>query len=268
MSRRRVSYVIITVIIILVGVILAINKFNQPSQEESNETELIFGKNFISHIMEDGQSMTFNIFGVQKASGENPLSADLINYMEFDNSKLEIINYEVSIGETYREYSFFNILTEIKVNSDGIEGANNLLIQFKDDKQKTYDIGKIILKNDEAYTEEHIQPKGNYTVGYSDFSLDVNLVSNQNVGVRRIADLTGSFSYEFPEYIEMTKDVPVNLSVPAFKIAEEDFDFYTITPILEYEVNQEDYHYHMPGVLYGIMDSEIEIIKRIIDEKE
>lgn len=269
MGRRRILYAVISIIIIIVALILAMNyKFNQPSEKGNNQNELIFGKNFISNVVEEGHSMTFNIFGVQKATEQDSLSADLIHYIELGNPQLEIIDYDVSLGESYKGYRFFNILTEIQVKGDDIEEANNLLIQFKDNKKETYDIGKIMLKNDKEYTEDHIQPKGDYTVGYSDFSLDVNLVSSQNVSVKKIADFTGSFFYGFSEYIEMTKDVPIYLSVPSFKMAEEDFDFYTITPILDYKVDQKEYLYNMPSVLYGIMDSEIEIIKKIIGENE
>ena len=148
-----------------------------------------------------------------------------------------------------------------------MEEANNLVIQFKESEKKIYDIGKIIFKNNKDYIDKHIQPKGNYTVGYSDFSLDANLISDRNLSIKKVDDLTSLFFYEFDEQVKMTKDVPEHLNILSFKAGKEDFDFYTVTPILHYEINGKEYLYNMPSVLYGIMDSEIDLIKKIIDEK-
>ncbi|TXL61644.1 hypothetical protein FHP05_13220 [Cerasibacillus terrae] len=272
MRRRQILYVVLSVVIIITTLIFVINyKFNQTDKEVAiynNQVELLFGKNFISHVMDDGQSMTFNIFGVQKVTDQGSLTMDLIASMELDNPQLEIVNYDLSLGETYEEYQFFNILTKIKIDSDDIEEANNLIINFKSNGKKTYDIGKIILKNNKGYTNGRIQPKGEYTVGYPDFSLDFKLISDQNVSITKVADLTGLFSHEFDEQIQITKDEPKHFDVSSFKVEKENFDFYTVTPILHYKVGKKEYLYNLPSVLYGIMGSEIELIKRIIDANE
>ncbi|WP_430789216.1 hypothetical protein VBD025_03145 [Virgibacillus flavescens] len=247
---------------------IVLDKSNKNALDDIDNNSLEFADNFISYVIEEDETMSFNIFGVQNTEKGNHLDAELISFLEFNNSNIEIVDFRLDSGLTHNNYKLINIIVEVKINSDNIENAEQLVVHFKNNKEKMYDFGSLTLQNDKRFVQNDISPKGNYTVGYPTLSLDVNLrnESDQTIKMKQIDDLKKNLSYHFDNVMELNSLETTRIVVPSFEIVDEkDFDFYTVTPILHYSSGTEEYLYNMPGVLYGVLRSDIDKIKKITD---
>lgn len=233
-----------------------------------NEIELKFADNFISYILKDKEVMSFNIFGVQNIKDNDLSLTKLITSIEFNNPNINIVDYQIDTGIVYEGYKLVNIIVTTEVLTNNVETADQLLIQFNNEDIKTFDFGKITVQNDIPFQNLHLEPKGNYTVSFPSLSLDGNIKNKTNhiISASKIYELTEDISYQFVDPIEIQPNKTKQIQVDNFtKKSKEEYDFMTFTPILSYTLEGESYLYNMPGVIYGVLDSDIDKIKKMIE---
>lgn len=153
------------------------NKANFTEASENKETGLFFARNYISHMMEN-ETMSFNIFGLQKANAGVPLSGETVTSLAFDNNHIQISDYKVETGIRHKGYTLVNIIVDVRVSSDKPEKADQLLISFNGRDREAFQIGKITLQNHHNVRSGDLSPAGQYTAGYPKPSLDVRLKNN------------------------------------------------------------------------------------------
>ncbi|MCI4128896.1 hypothetical protein [Bacillus haynesii] len=113
------------------------NKANFTEASENKETGLFFARNYISYMMED-ETMSFNIFGLQKANAGVPLSGETVTSLAFDNNHIQISDYKVETGIRHKGYTLVNIIVDVRVSSDKPEKADQLLISFNGRVEKHF----------------------------------------------------------------------------------------------------------------------------------
>jgi hypothetical protein len=270
-KSRKISIGFLIFVVSGLLVFLLLWKNDSTYGEESNyrdEIDLKFADNFISYIIEDKEAMSFNIFGIQKIKDNDSSLTNLVSSVEFNNPNINIVDYQVDTGIVYEGYKLVNIIVTAEALTNNVETADQFLIQFNNEDVKAYDIGNVTIQNDIPYQNEHLEPKGNYTVGYPSLSLDVNIKNKTNLSISptKIYDLTGDISYQFVETFKFQPNEGKQIQIDTFtKKSEEEHDFMTITPILSYSLEDENYLYNMPGVVYGVLDSDTDKIKKMID---
>lgn len=145
-----------------------------------------------------------------------------------------------------------NITVNVKVTSDDIESADQIIIDWKQGQSKACNIGVITLKNAKGLSQEHLSPVSEYGVTYQTPALDVPFVNElkENIVIHGIEDLNHTISYTFQDKPEWKAQVSCRFSISELDVKKE-FDFYTVAPILRYSVNGSEHVYAMPGVLFG-----------------
>lgn len=272
---KRKEKLILTVLFISALVFLFFlickNYITKNEGNQHNEITLEFANNFISYVIEDNENgMAFNIFGVQNIKGNriSPLES-LVSSVEFNNSNIKVLDYQIDSGVVYEDYRLFNIIITAQVLTNNVETADQLLFQFGNKDITPFNFGNITVQNNNSFQDKHFEPSGNYNVGYPTLSLDVNLKNktNSNVLLSRIIDLTEEISYDFAQdYKHFNSQEKMQIKIEHFnRKSNENFDFMTITPILSYKFENQDYLYNMPGVIYGMLDPDIDKIKKIIN---
>ncbi|QQE75295.1 hypothetical protein KDJ56_04720 [Brevibacillus composti] len=189
---------------------------------------LLFGDNFISYVIDDKNGMSFNIFGVQDIRKHNSSLKDQVTSIAFHNPNIKVVDYKVDTGISQNGYRLVNMIVTVQVLTNHVEKADILFVQFDHEKTTTHDFGEITVQNCLPFHKEHLAPSGEYKVGYS--------------ALKRIA--TGSLH------------------------TKKEHDFITMTPILSYRLGDNEHLYNMPGVLYGILDSDQDKIKKIMQRGE
>lgn len=246
-------------------------KYNKVSGVSSDSDiadviNLEFADNFISYIIEEEDEMSFNIFGVVKDDTDIKLQ-NVISLVEFNNPNINVVDFEVDTGIVHDGYRLVNIMVTTELLTNNIEQANKLIIQFNDEETKNYDMGLITVQNNKLFNDKHLEPSGEYTVGYPKRSLDINVKNKTDdfVTYSKIYDLTESLSYKFNTNPKIEPQGTTHIKFENFLTVNNfDPDFITITPIISYVLDGEKYNYNLPGVIYGIMDSDIDKIERMI----
>ncbi|USK74377.1 hypothetical protein [Peribacillus frigoritolerans] len=241
------------------------NKLGKESQY-TDKVKLKFANNFISCIIEDKEGMSFNIFGVQNIKDRDSSLMDVVSSIELNNPNIRIVDYQVDTGIVHKNYKLVNILVTLKPLTNNVETADQLLIQFNNENKETYDIGSITVQNDMSYQNKHFEPSGQYTVAYPYLGLDINLrnKTDQTISPSRISDLTKNLSYQFDKPFEFQPHDKKHIKINTFYKGKKEFDFMTVSPILSYTLDNERYLYNMPGVVYGILDSDTDKIEKMI----
>ena|GEM_PF-1943107 len=275
MNKRNLFFSIILLTVVIIATVsllifknespLNANKENKESNQ-GNNIELLFGSNYISYIIED-DTMSFNIFAVQKIKNTTSSVANVIQDVSFNNENIEITEFSVELGNIYNGYKLINFIVDVKATSNNIEKADEFIIYFKNGKSKSYDIGEVSIQNDIGYSQNDIIPEGEYVVSYPFPSLNIKLFNNskESITLNKIEDLNKMINYTFKENREWKPQEINHILVSSFDVKNE-FDFYTITPILRYSINGSDYAYNMPGVIYGIFIPDEEKVKKIISQ--
>jgi hypothetical protein len=215
----------------------------------------------------EGDSMSFNVFGVQETNQKPAETSKSIADVELNNNNLKVVDFSVDAGTgiSHSGYTLINIIIDVQILSDDIEKADQLLLFFDNGDVEAYDIGDMTIQNGQNIGDQRMISAGEYTVGYPRPSLDVN-IKNQHediISLKKVKDLNKRMTYEFEDHIHIEPDSTANILITSFQLTQQ-YDFYTVTPIAEYSLNNDDYLYYMPGVLYGIMASDEEKIERII----
>jgi len=240
------------------------NKANFTEASENKENGLLFARNYISYVMED-ETMSFNIFGLQKTNTGVPISGDTVTSLAFDNDHIQISDYKVETGIRHKGYMLVNIIVDVRISSDKPEKTDQLLISFNGCDREAFQIGKITLQNEHNVRSGDLSPAGQYTAGYPKPSLDVRLKNNlaKDISLEKITDLNGVMTYTFDKGTAVQAKQSKHIVVPSFDLTGE-YDFYTVTPVLRYTAAGKRHQYSMPGVLYGALDSDEEKIERIL----
>ncbi|HZH61003.1 MAG TPA: hypothetical protein VEY70_15865 [Metabacillus sp.] len=268
---KKISIGLLMFVVCALLVLFLLRQNDNTYRAESHyrdEIELKFANNFISYIIKDKEVMSFNIFGVQNIENNDSSLTNLISSVEFNNPNINIVDYQVDTGIVYEGYKLVNIIVSAEVLTNNVEKADQLLIQFNNEDVKAFDIGNIIVQNDILYQNQHLEPKGNYTAGYPSLSLDVNIKNKtaNKISPSKIYDLTENISYQFDKSFEFQPNGGRHIQINNFTMkSKETPDFMTITPILLYTLEGESYLYNMPGVIYGILDSDTDKIKKMIE---
>ena len=267
-KSRRLVYSIIIIFIIAIT-ILVIQSNVVETKETNNGVDLLFGKNFISYVIEEGKSMDFNLLGVQDLKTNKTSIEKIIENIKFNNPNVEILDYQLSIGNQYQHYQLFNIIFTVKVLTENVESAEKLTVQFKDGSEEVYDFGHLSIVTDSNYHKEHLEPYAEYNVGYPQLELNVNIrsTSQEDVQLLKINNLAEEISYSFNKPLVLSHQDVKRIKIDNFNINElENYDFITLTPILSYSINGQNYQYNMPGVVYGMFSADEELIQKIIKQ--
>lgn len=269
-SQKKVLLSLVTIVSLAFVVFFLILQTDNKRVEgnQLNDINLKFGNNFISYIIENEDGMSFNIFGVQNIKDNDSSLTDLVSSVEFNNPNIKVVDYQVDTGVVYENYKLINILVTTQVLTDKVETADQLLIQYGNESVKAYDFGSLAIQNNVSFQNQHIEPFGKYNVGYPSLALDVSLKNktNKDIYPSKIYDLTENISYEFNQSFIFQPQEEKQIKIDNFnKKSEENHDFITITPILSYTFEDNKYLYNMPGVIYGVLDSDTDKIKKMID---
>lgn len=276
MDRKK----LITLIILGVTATLLIMYFliiNIKSPEANNDLELSFANNYISYVIEDNETMLFNIFGALNVKKHDASILESINFLELDNSNIEIVNFEIDSGIVHQDYQLLNFLVELKVLSEDLESSTEIIINYNNNQKQYFNIGNITLINEDnsqiSIAPKDLEPKGDYVVGYPYPSLDVELhnKSENDLQIHEIYDLNNILSHNFESQTLILANESNKIIIPEFKnnnIEKNEIDFYTITPILKYSIKDSNLFYNMPGVIYGILISDEEKIERVINKSQ
>jgi hypothetical protein len=267
-KKNILSLTILVIAIIFFFLILQLNNNKKVEGVQHNDINLRFGDNFISYIISTEGDMSFNIFGVQNIKDNNSSFEGLLSSVEFNNPNINVVDYQIDTGIVYENYKLFNLVVTAQVLTNKVETADQLLIQFGNEDVTAYDFGRLVIENNASYQNQHIEPSGDYNVGYPSLSLDVSVKNktNRSIYPSRIYDLTGEISYQFNQSFSFQPKEEKRIKIDSFhKESEENYDFMTITPILSYTLEDNEYVYNMPGVIYGVLDSDVDKIKKIIN---
>lgn len=263
MIKNKKLAPIIMICTLLVMVVAYFQSTNTSIDATMDKTNIIFGNNYISYVFDD-QGDSFNLFGIHKLSDKSIL--DHFEDISFNNENIEIKSFKLEKGFIKNNYQLFNIIVDVKVLSDDVENADQIIILFDDNTTQAYDLGKLTLQNIGKFNEEDIVPKGGYTTVYPYPSLDVHLLNNseETLYLNKITDLNGLFQYAFTANVKVGTNETFHLVIEEFN-QEGNYDFYQITPILHYSSSDGIKHYHMPGVLYRALIPDEEKINLILN---
>lgn len=264
MAKSNKYWVIPLIIVTSVLLILLVN-ITTRTKERTEEVNLLFGDNFISYVIDDKNGMSFNIFGVQDIRKHNSSLKDQVTSIAFHNPNIKVVDYKVDTGISQNGYRLVNMIVTVQVLTNNVEKADKLFVQFDHEKTTTHDFGEITVQNSLPFQKEHLAPSGEYKVGYSAPALDVNIknMEKQSISVSKVYDLTEEISYHFKDKFEMKPGEVKQIAADSLYTKKE-HDFITMTPILSYRLGDNEYLYNMPGVLYGILDSDQDKIKKIM----
>lgn len=267
-KKRSLGLIALVVLVMVVSfTVFQLNNKKVDGSQVDNPVKLKFGDNFISYILEE-EGMQFNMFAVQNVKDKNVSLADIVTSVDFDNPNIEIVDYQIDEGIVHRNHKLTNILVTVKVLGDEVEKANKLVINYKDMNSETYHFGDITVQNRLSYNDDHLEPSGKYNVGYPTPALDVNVknAAQQAITPLEINDLTGNFSYQIESTYTIDPKQVKHIDIEQIDINREKTpDFTTITPILTYDLGGNEYMYDMPGVIYGILDADVDKINKMID---
>lgn len=267
-KRKKILLILVIIVIIIIFTSLIFyEKENKAHVNKADNIELLFANNYISYIL-DENNMSFNIFGVRKVENEEtkvPIT-EMITDVSFNNENIKITNFNLDEGLINNGYQLFNFIVDIEVSGSDIEKADQFVVHFNSGKVNNYDIGDVTLQNTLGNKKQDITYENEYLIGYPIPSLDINITNNNkdNITLDKISDLNRELNYEFYNDIKLKKQEKYNIVIASFE-QEEEYDFYTVTPILQYSKNDHEYSHIMPGVIYGILIPDEDKIKKITE---
>ncbi|GAE94034.1 hypothetical protein JCM21714_3163 [Gracilibacillus boraciitolerans JCM 21714] len=271
MKRKNLTLLVAVILALSALIVIVLLSINNMSTDEdvttsSKPEDLNFADNYISYILEEEETMRFNLFGAQDVSTDGPSFLDSVDFISLNNENIDIIDYEISQGDVFDNHQLFNILIDVQLDSDELEETTKLTIHYDQLSDAVFTFGTLILKNDKGFNQLELDVTGENTLASPHPELEVNL-SNQTsdtIELAKIYDLANHFVFEFEGDNQIVGNATESFNIPEFKEMEQ-HDFYTITPIVEYVSNDETNHYYMPGVVFGVMDTGEDKMKKILD---
>ena len=236
------------------------------SSAPSEPANLKFADNYISYILQKGEVVTFNLFGAQPVSTHETTFLDSVNFISLGNDNIEIVDYEISQGDVFENHQLFNILIDVKIDSDELEKAKELTLHYGQNSAESFSFGEMVLKSDSGYDSEEIDLTGKHTLASPTPSLDLNLSNetSEYIELIRIYDLAENLSFEFADDYRLTAHSTEKVIIEELHESQE-HDFYTVTPIVEYLHSGQTSYHHLPGVIFGVMDADDEKMRKILD---
>lgn len=263
--KRKKSVLLISIILVILLLALAgiwsMYFMGTNGNEEINITtmsepmELKFADNYISYILERESTLQFNLFGAQDVSIDGPSYFDSVDFISLENQNIEIIDYEISQGDIFGDHQLFNIILEVKLNSDEVEEVSELTLHYNQVEEISFDFGTLILKDDIGFNQGDLDVTGEQnTLAAPLPSLEANLTNqtSNSIKLSKIYDIADNLVFEFKEEVQIPNGEIEKLTISKFNEMNQ-HDFYTITPIVEYVRNDETNQYYMPGVVFGVM---------------
>lgn len=275
MIKRNRLFLITMVVIIAIAIFLllipdekSVISDKEISDRENSDRELIFGDHFISYEIYSGEKLAINIFGVEKVRTGQKTLEKAVQSVQLDNDNINSVVDTVDTSKKqYKGYNLFNIILQVDTTSKGhSEMAEKLTITFDNGVERTYDIGHLTIQHGDKVSLD-LEPKGDYAVGYTRPQLYAELynMSEFDIKLNAVKDITGTLLHNFDE--EVVIPAKTNQLVQVDKISfKKEYDFYMITPVLEYTKNEEVDNYTMPGVLYGITLPDEQRVNLILDK--
>lgn len=259
MKLRRI--VVISILSCAVLLVFSISVIISKD-EEIDKSDLIFADNYISYIL-NNETVFINIYGAKR----NQINLnDTITGAKLNNENIDVVSFEIDSSTNNTEYQLFNLMLEIQVLNSEIEKADTLEINFNNDFSFKYKVGKIIVTN-EIQTSDHITYDNEFMVGYPKPSLYTNItnISDKSIIVNKISDLNDLLTYDYSGKFVVAPDESSEIDIPSFNEKPNQYDFYTITPIIHYTLNDNAHKFDLPTVIYGLLDDDDVKLSRILN---
>lgn len=236
------------------------------SAAQSEPATLTFADNYISYILKKGEVVTFNLFGAQPVSADDTTFLDSVNFISLDNDHIEIVDYEISQGDVFENHQLFNILIDVKIDSNELEKAKELTVHYGQNSAESFSFGEMVLKSSDGYDTEELDLTGKNTLASPTPSLDLNLSNetSEYIELIRIYDLAENLRFEFADDYRLTAHSTEKVIIEELHESQE-HDFYTVTPIVEYLHSGQTSYHHLHGVVFGVMDADEEKMRKILD---
>jgi hypothetical protein len=262
MNKMKKIFLGTLLLIIILAVIAFIMNINTSSKNE-NETRLLFSNNYMSAALEEEETIPFNIFALNDPDTQGNFDIETVTDVSLNNENIEIVDYTIDAGMTDEGYQLINFILTLTVNGYEIEKAKTLSLFFEDGETLTYDIGEVVLTT-YSVTEDLEQVEEN-TIAYPEPSLDVHLENTRDQAIEliSISDTGEVISYDFNHHETIAADEAYHLVIDSLH-TEKIYDFYTLTPLLTYEMGEERKSYVMDPVLYGILDQDEVKVRKIL----
>ncbi|KMK91845.1 hypothetical protein [Rossellomorea marisflavi] len=268
-------YIILTAVCLLVLVFIGSNLFTSNSNSDkvansinnASYMDVNFANNYISYVLEEGTTLQLNLFGAQNVSSKGPSYFDSVKNISLDNESIEIIDYEISKGQVFQTHQLFNIVLEVKLNSSSMEKSSQLTLRYEEGEEATFDIGRIILQDNQDFNQKELDVTGEEnTLAAPVPLLSTNLLNktSNDLEVNNIYDLAKNLDANLREKYIINSGQVKKLVITDFDKATN-YDFYTITPIVEYKIDGEIKKYYLPGVVYGIMEEDSVKMEKILE---
>lgn len=260
-KMKKILLGTLLLIIILAAITFIIN-INTSSTDE-NETRLLFSNHYMSAALEEEETIPFNIFALNDPDSPKNFDGEPVTDVSLNNETIEIVDYTIDAGMTDEGYQLINFILTLTVNGSEIEKADKLSLFFEDGETLTYDIGEVVLTT--YSVTEDLEQVGENTTAYPEPSLDVHLdnTRDQAIELISISDTGDVISYDFNQHDTIAEEDTYHLVIDRLH-TENMYDFYTITPLLTYEMGEERKSYVMDPVLYGILDQDEVKVRKIL----
>jgi hypothetical protein len=266
MNKMKKIFLGTLLLIIILAVIAFIMNINTSSKNE-NETRLLFSNNYMSAALEEEETIPFNIFALNDPDSQKNFDSEAVADVSLNNENIEIVDYTIDAGMTDEGYQLINFILTLTVNGDEIEKAETLSLFFEDGETLTYDIGEVVLTT--YSVTEDLEQVGENTIAYPEPSLDLHLENTRDQAIEliSISDTGEVISYDFNQHETIAADETYHLVIDSLH-TEKMYDFYTLTPLLTYEMGEELKSYVMDPVLYGILDQDEVKVRKILSHND
>ncbi|MBX9996893.1 MULTISPECIES: hypothetical protein [Priestia] len=256
------------VAIFMFSIFLFLNENKKELASGKEAPKLKFAHNFISYVVDDDEAVSFNIFAAENVKTHTSNLENSVDYIDLNNPNIEVVNFKVNTGFNQDNYELVNFVIDVTSTTTNVEQAKEMIIHFKDGSKKSYNFGQINLQQ-KKNASQHLDVSGRYTIGYPSLELNAGVKNKTNSTILPIEvyDLTKTISHRFNNNLQLQPQKQSTIEVNDFYLKnKEEYDFITMTPIVSYKINNNQYTYHMPGVIYGALDSDQEKLNKIIKD--
>ncbi|WP_407545313.1 hypothetical protein [Priestia sp. HNGD-A6] len=256
------------VVVLMFSTFLFLNESKKELASGKETANLKFAHNFISYIVDDDDEVSFNIFAAENVKTRASNLENSVDYISLDNPNIEVANFKINTGFKQDNYELVNFVIDVTSTTTNVEQAKEMIIHFKDGSKKSYNFGQINLQQ-KKNASQHLDVSGRYTVGYPSLELNARVKNKTKSMILPIEvyDLTKTISHKFNNDLQLQPQKQSTIKVNNFYLKnKEQYDFITMTPIVSYKINNNQYTYHMPGVIYGALDSDQEKLNKIIKD--
>ncbi len=256
------------IVVFMFSILLFLNENKKEQASGKEAPKLKFANNFISYVVDDNEEVSFNIFAAENVKTHTSNLENSVDYIDLNNPNIEVGNFKVNTGFNQDNYELVNFVIDVTSTTTNIEQAKEMIIHFKDGSKKSYNFGQINIQRKKNLSQ-HLDVSGRYTIGYPSLELNAGVKNKTNSTILPIEvyDITKTISHKFNNDLQLQPKKQSAIVVNDFYLKnKKEYDFITMTPIVSYKINNDQYTYHMPGVIYGALDSDQEKLNKIIKD--